>query len=133
MKKEWNFHDESDTHCLPEFGRLGREATYLSFASFCFKCLKCLKSMHLFRGLGVLVRMSTFIQKDKGLESMHILVNPATRRRTGRAAAETRNKPNLHQANALGAELAPDRGDPSCQDKEAQISCLALLQMLYII
>jgi hypothetical protein len=51
---------------------------------------------------------------------MHILVNPAPRRRTGRAAAETRNKPNLHQANALGAELAPDRGDLSCQDKEAR-------------
>lgn len=35
MKKEWNFHDESDTHCLPEFQGLGGKP-YLSFASVHF-------------------------------------------------------------------------------------------------
>ena len=44
MTKEWNFHDESDTHCLPEFGGLGqgRQTTYFELC-----IIFVLKSMHL--------------------------------------------------------------------------------------
>jgi hypothetical protein len=64
---------------------------------------------------------------------MHILVNPATRQRTGRAAAETRNKPNLHQPTLWERNLLRIAEIFPVRIRKLEISCLVLFQMLYII